>query len=186
MKINNFFLNTKFKDLIKIVFKLKKIIININSKNKIKNKINVNNWNSMIELDKNSILNTEKAIEISYYILKLIEKIIEDLIVDKNRYKSNTNLKEIYRKVYINIERQNYIKKAKLQLFMAKNKLEERNKKIYEKINKERYESILKRRILGYEDKINEKILLKKKLAKKKEKKNINKYEESKKWFSFS
>ena len=147
----------------KIVIKLKEILLKINSKIKIKNKFNKFIWNSLISNNNNNFEDINEAISKSYYILKLLEQLIESLIYDKTKFKNDINLKEEYRKVYNEIEKTKNIKRYKLQISLAKKKLEERNKKIFEKNQKNRLGPFFKNKILLYEDKIREKPLAKKK-----------------------
>ena len=167
----------------KIVIKLKDIILKINSKIKIKNKFNKFNLN-LVFSNKNNFEDIKEAISNSYYILKLLEQIIEELISDKNKFKNDINLKEEYRKVFNEIEKANNIKKFKLQISLAKQKLEERNNKIFEKNKIIRLGPFFKNKFLLYEDKINKKPLTKKNLSYKKINLN-NIYDESKEWLSF-
>ena len=168
----------------KIVIKLKDILLTINTKIKIKYKFNKIIWNSLISNNYN-LEDINEAISKSYYILKLLEQIIEDLIYDKTKFKHDINLKEEYRKVYNEIEKDNNAKRYKLQISLAKKKLEERNNKIFEKNQKIRIGPIFRNKILLYEDKIRENPLAKKNLSYKKIKLN-NMYDESKEWLSFS
>ena len=171
--------------LIKIVMKLKNILLKVNSKIIIENKLNVYYWNTIITSKKFSFEDTNEVIEICYYILKILEKLVEDLIEDKNNFKNNPQLKEEYRRVHNDIERQNNIRRYKLQISLAEKKIEERNRKIYEKIKKNRIGSIIKKKIINYGDKMMEENLLKKKISKKMGEIHNNKYDESKNWFSF-
>ena len=168
----------------KIVIKLKDILLTINTKIKIKYKFNKIIWNSLISNNYN-LEDINEAISKSYYILKLLELIIEELIYDKTKFKHDINLKEEYRKVYNEIEKDNNAKRYKLQISLAKKKLEERNNKIFEKNQKIRIGPIFRNKILLYEDKIRENPLVKKNLSYKKIKLN-NMYDESKEWLSFS
>ena len=185
-KINSFNKSeiNKKNTLIKIVLKLKNILLEVNTMIKIKNKIDTPNWNSIIS-NNNNFEDINTAISNSYYILKLLERIIEDLIYNKNKFKKDVGLKDEYKKVHNEIEKINNIKRYKLQISLTKKKNEEKNKKVIEKNKKTRYGSLYKNKIIAYEDKIKEKLLSKKNMSLNKIKKLNNFYDESKEWLSF-
>ena len=169
--------------LTKIGLRLKDILLNINSMIKIKDKKNINQWHSEIS-NHNNFEDENISIEKSYYILKLLEKIIEDLINDKNKFKNNIHLKDEYQKVLNEIEKMNNVKRYILQISLSEKKLEERNNKIFEKMKKNRLGSFLKCKIMS-EEKFREKFL-KQKSSNKKVKSLNNDFNESKEWFSFN
>ena len=169
----------------KIVLKLKNILLKINSIYKIKDKFNKNQWDSIIS-NNNSFEDINENISNSFYFLKILEQTIEELIDNKNKFKNNILLKEIYRKITYEIERTNNIKRCKINISLANKREEEKKIKIIEKNRKNRLGSLFKNRISSYDDKIREKLLLKKNLS---YKKNIylnkHKYDESKELLSF-
>ena len=180
--LNKFAINEQ-NSLTKIGLRLKDILLNINSMIKIKDKKNINQWHSEIS-NHNNFEDENISIEKSYYILKLLEKIIEDLINDKNKFKNNIHLKEEYQKVLNEIEKMNNVKRYILQISLSEKKLEERNNKIFEKMKKNRLGSFLKYKIMS-EEKFREKFL-KQKNSNKKVKSLNNDFNESKEWFSFN
>ena len=167
--------------LIKIVLKLKEILLKIDSQIKINNKFDLSKWNSIIS-NNNNYYDINEATNKSFYIIKILEKIVEDLIDNINKLKSNIYLNEAFNKIKRDIDKINNIKRYKLQISLSKKKLEEKQNKLIEKNKKFRFGSFLKYKIFSYEDKIRKQPLFKKK---KLTKKKTNKYEESMKWFSF-
>ena len=194
-KNRNFFLNEKLKSikimilnekntLIKIVMKLKAIILDIDSKINIKNKKDMKLWNFVLTSKRKKYEDTNVAIKISSYILQIIEQFIGDLIQQDNEYKNNPQLKDDYRRIYNDNEKQNNYYRSKLKLSLEKKKLEERTKHLILKLTKDRIGSLEKRKT-NYENSIIKKKVLKEQLMKKRLEINNNRIDEQFKWFSF-
>ena len=171
---------------IKIVSTLKFIILGINSKIIIKKKLDMTLWNLITTSQKIEIEDTNVAISISCYILKLLEIIVEDLIYENNKYKNNQLLKDDYRRILKEVGKQNNISRSKYKIFLEKQKREEKSRSTLIKLKKVRIGSLLKKHI-NYEDSIIKKNILKKTLYKNKKKELLNKKREGQeRWFSFS
>ena len=166
--------------------KLKKILLNIQSKLDIKQFIDEKNLEPFLFSPGDIFHNIDEISKITKYILKIIEMITEILINNRNIFKNNKKLKEFYRQVQIEIERNNNINRYKLQVKLAMKKKEEKNRNVFHKIVKMRLNTVFKNRKKCYEEKIPEKILLKRKLTSIKFKKYLNEYEEEKDFFTFA
>ena len=196
-KKRNVILNQKLKYIIEtnrtrqnslknIAMKLKKILLNIQSKLDIKQFIDEKNLEPFLFSQGDIFDNIDEISKITKYILKIIEMITEILINNRNIFKNNKKLKEFYRQVQIEIERNNNINRYKLQVKLAMKKKEEKNRNVFHKIVKMRLNTVFKNRKKCYEEKIPEKILLKRKLTSIKFKKYLNEYEEEKDFFTFA
>ena len=177
---------TEQNSLKNIVLKLKQILLNIETQLDIKDFITEKNLELFL-LSQNDIFdNIDETINITKYILKLIEMVTEVLINNRNKFKNNKKLKEFYRKVHVEIERNNTYNRYKLKVSLALKKKEEKNKNVLHKIIKVRLGSVFQNRKRCYEERIPEKILLKRKLSSKREKEYLNKYEEEKDLFTYT
>ena len=134
----------------------------------------------------NEVFNdVDETLKTAKYIMKLIEMISEVLIRNKNNFKNNERLKEYYRKVNFEIERSNNYDRYKMQLSFAAEKNEGKIKNILKRLTKVRIGSVLQNKKTCSEEIIPDKVLLKRRLANKKIKKYLNKYEEAKDLFSY-
>ena len=166
--------------------KLQKILLNTESQLDIKKFINEKNLGLFLLTQSGIFDSPDETLKITKYILKLIEMITEELIINRNNFKNNKKLKEFYRKVHVEIERNNSSNRYKLQVSLAVKKKEEKKTNVLNKILKMRLNSMFKNRKRTVEEQIPEKILLKRKLTSKKIKKYQNKYEEEKDLFTFT
>ena len=98
----------------------------------------------------------------------------------------STNNSEVRNFRGIEIERNNTYNRYKLKVSLALKKKEEKNKNVLHKIIKVRLGSVFQNRKRCYEERIPEKILLKRKLSSKREKEYLNKYEEEKDLFTYT
>ena len=171
--------------LINITSKLQKIILNIESKIDITKYIKEKNLKIFLHSQNEVFNDVDETLKTAKYIMKLIEMISEVLIRNKNNFKNDENLKEYYRKVIFEIERSNNYERYKMQLSFAAEKNEQKIKNILKRLTKVRIGSVLQNKKTCFEEIIPDKVLLKRRLANKKTKKNLNKYEESKDLFSY-
>ena len=176
---------TETNSLINITTKLKKIILNIQSKIDITKYIKEKNLKLFLESQNEIFKDVDETLKTAKYIMKLIELISEVLIRNKNYFKNNEKLKEYYRKVNFEIERSNNYDKYKMQLSFASEKSEEKIKNVIKRLTKVRIGSVFNNKRTCFEEIIPNKILIKRRLANKKVKKSLNKYEEEKDLFSY-
>ena len=177
---------TEENSLKNIVLKLKKILLNIESQLDINAFITEKNLELFLLSQSDVFENIDETIKITKHILKIIEMVAEVLIINRNKFKNNKKLKEFYRKVNVEIERDNNYNRYKLQVSLALKKKEEKNKNVLHKIIKVRLGSVFKNRKRCYEEQIPEKILLKRKLSSKRGKKYLNRYEEENDLFTYT
>ena len=176
---------TETNSLINITSKLQKIILNIESKIDITKYIKEKNLKIFLESQNEVFNDVDETLKTAKYIMKLIEMISEVLIRNKNNFKNNERLKEYYRKVNFEIERSNNYDRYKMQLSFAAEKNEGKIKNILKRLTKVRIGSVLQNKKTCSEEIIPDKVLLKRRLANKKIKKYLNKYEEAKDLFSY-
>ena len=177
---------TKQNSLKHIALKLKQTLLNIEAKLTLKNFVKEKYLELFFSNQDDFLSDINETIKITKYILKIIEMITEKLINNRNIFKNNKKLRDIYRKVHVDIERENNYNRYKLQISLASKKKEEKNKNVLNRIVKLRLGSVMKNRKKCYEEQIPEKLLLKRKLANKKVKKYMNIYEEQKDLFTFN
>ena len=196
-KKRNGILSDRFKDILetnrteqnslkRIAFKLKEIILNIETQINIKKFIKEKDLELFLSSSKDIYNNLEETIKVTKYILKIIEMITELFINKRNKIKKDKKMRELYRKVHVEIERVNNVNRYKQQVLLAAKRKEEKNRDVLNKIVKIRLGSVMKNGKKCYEEPIPERILLKRKLANRNVAKYWNKYEEEKDLFTYN
>ena len=176
----------KQKYLKNIAMKLKKILLNIESKIDKRKCIKEKNLEKFLKYQSEIFKNKEDTFINSNYMLKLIELIALKIVISGNKIKNDEKTKDFYKEAYAEIDQEKIKNRYKYQLSLDIKKEEEKNRNLFNKIAQKQILSTLKNGKKCYKERIPDKILLKRKLEIRKAKKLLNIYEKEEGLFSYS